>query len=159
MNNIDAGYAPREVLAIAIDGEEYGIDIGRIQEIRGYDAVTRIANAPGFIKGVINLRGVILPIVDLRVILGVAAPVYDALTVVVVLSIGGQTLGLVVDSVSDVITLAPEQIKPPPGATGALAIDYIVGVGTVDERMLILVDIARLMSSHHMLALDTALAA
>lgn len=159
MHNTDAGFAPREVLAIAVAGEEYGIDIGRIQEIRGYDAVTRLANAPGFIKGVINLRGVILPIVDLRLILGVENPVYDALTVVVVLSIGEQTLGLVVDRVSDVITLQPGQIKPPPGATRALEIDYITGVGTLDERMLILVDIARLMTAHHMLALDTALAA
>lgn len=159
MHTNNAGSAPREVLAIAVDGEEYGIDIGRIQEIRGYDAVTRLANAPEFIKGVINLRGVILPIVDLRLILGVKDPVYDALTVVVVLSIGDQTLGLVVDSVSDVITLEPGQVKPPPGATSTLDIDYVIGVGTLDDRMLILVDIARLMTAHHMLALDTALAA
>ena len=159
MHITDAGLAPREVLAIAIDGEEYGIDIGRIQEIRGYDAVTRLANAPDFIKGVINLRGVILPIVDLRLILGVKEPTYDALTVVVVLSIGEQTLGMVVDSVSDVITLSADQIKPPPAATRALDIDYVIGVGTLDNRMLILVDIARLMTGHQMLALDTALAA
>jgi purine-binding chemotaxis protein CheW len=159
MQTTEAGFAAREVLAIAVGGEEYGIDIGCVQEIRGYEAVTRIANAPEFIKGVINLRGVIVPIVDLRLMLGVAEPRYDALTVVVVLNIGSRTLGMVVDGVSDVITLEPGQVKPAPAATSALDIDYVTGLGTLDQRMLILVDIARLMTTHHMLGIDAAIAA
>ena len=158
-NTAEGGFAPREVLAIAIGTEEYGIDIGRIQEIRGYDAVTKLANAPEFIKGVINLRGVILPIVDLRLMFGMENPRYDALTVVVVLSIGEQTLGMVVDSVSDVVNLAPDQVKPPPAASGALHIDYVTGLGTLDDRMLILIDIARLMTAHQMTAINSVLAA
>jgi purine-binding chemotaxis protein CheW len=118
-----------------------------VQEIRGYDAMTRIANAPEFIKGVINLRGIIVPIMDMRIKFNLGAPSYDQFTVVIVLSIDNQVIGMVVDSVSDVITLTPEQIKPAPEMGTALDTDYITGLGTIDERMLILLDINKLMSS------------
>ena len=141
--------APAEYLAFQLGQEEYGIDIQKVQEIRGYETVTRIANAPAFIKGVVNLRGIIVPIVDMRIKFSLGQPTYDNLTVVIVLNILGRTIGMVVDRVSDVITLAPEQIKPAPDM-GALNADYLLGLGTVDERMLILVDIDRLMSSEDM---------
>jgi purine-binding chemotaxis protein CheW len=108
-----------EVLSFRLGGEEYAISILKVQEIRGYDAVTRIANAPEYLKGVVNLRGSIVPIVDMRIKFNVGAPTYDAFTVVIVLNISNHTIGMVVDSVSDVVTLTPDQIKPAPdlGAT------------------------------------------
>jgi purine-binding chemotaxis protein CheW len=125
---------PLEFLSFTLGEEEYGIDIQKVQELRGYDAVTRIANAPEYIKGVVNLRGIIVPIIDMRIKFKLGVPSYDQFTVVIVLNIGGRVVGMVVDSVSDVITLA----------------DYLIGLGTLEERMLILVDIDRLMSSEEM---------
>jgi purine-binding chemotaxis protein CheW len=121
-----------------------------VQEIRGYDTVTRIANAPEFVKGVINLRGLIVPIVDMRVRFALGTPEYGPFTVVIILNIGNRTVGIVVDAVSDVTTLLPEQIKAAPEITSTLNTDHIVGLGTIDERMLILVDIDKLMSSEDM---------
>lgn len=139
-----------EFLAFTLGKEEYGIDILKVQEIRGYEAVTRIAKAPEFLKGVINLRGIIVPVVDMRIKFKLGIPTYDQFTVVIILNIGGRIMGMVVDSVSDVITLAQEQIKPAPDMGTAFESDYLIGLGTVDERMLILVDIDKLMSSAEM---------
>ncbi|RJG26377.1 chemotaxis protein CheW [Massilia cavernae] len=136
-----------EALAFTLGTEEYGVSILKVQEIRGYDAVTRIANAPDFIKGVVNLRGIIVPIVDMRIKFNLGAPTYDQFTVVIILSIAGHVVGMVVDSVSDVITLTPDQIKPAPEMGTALNTDYLTGLGTLDQRMVILIDIDRLMSS------------
>ncbi|MDR3390449.1 MAG: chemotaxis protein CheW [Sulfuriferula sp.] len=139
-----------EFLAFTLGAEEYGIDILKVQEIRGYESPTRIANAPEFIKGVMNLRGLIVPIVDMRIKFELGEANYDNLTVVIILNVGGRVVGMVVDSVSDVITLNPEQIKPAPAMTSALDTNYLIGLGTVDQRMLILVDIDKLMSSSEM---------
>jgi purine-binding chemotaxis protein CheW len=139
-----------EFLAFTLGKEEYGIDILKVQEIRGYEAVTRIANAPEFVKGVVNLRGIIVPIVDMRIKFNLGEPTYDQFTVVIILNIGGRVVGMVVDSVSDVITLSAEQVKPAPEMGTALNTDYLIGLGTLDERMLILVDIDKLMSSSEM---------
>ena len=141
---------PLEFLSFTLGQEEYGIDIQKVQELRGYDAVTRIANAPEYIKGVVNLRGIIVPIIDMRIKFQLGAPTYDQFTVVIVLNIGGRVVGMVVDSVSDVITLSAEQIKPAPEMGAVLDTDYLIGLGTLDERMLILVDIDKLMSSDEM---------
>ena len=140
----------KEFLAFKLGAEEYGIDILKVQEIRGYEAVTRIANAPEFIKGVINLRGIIIPVVDMRIKFKLGEPVYDQFTVVIILNINGRVVGMVVDSVSDVTTLMPEQIKPAPDLGTAFSSEYMIGLGTIDERMLILVDIYRLMASPEM---------
>ncbi|MDM0007941.1 chemotaxis protein CheW [Variovorax sp. J22G73] len=145
-----AGTARLEVVTFKLGEEEYGIDIQKVQELRGYDAVTRIANAPDYIKGVVNLRGIIVPIIDMRIKFKLGDPTYDQFTVVIVLNIGGRVVGMVVDSVSDVITLTAEQIKPAPEMGSVLDADYLIGLGTLDERMLILVDIDRLMSSDDM---------
>jgi len=141
---------PLEFLSFTLGEEEYGIDIQKVQELRGYDTVTRIANAPEYIKGVVNLRGIIVPIIDMRIKFKLGAPSYDQFTVVIVLNIAGRVVGMVVDSVSDVITLTAEQIKPAPEMGAVLDTDYLIGLGTLDERMLILVDIDRLMSSEEM---------
>jgi purine-binding chemotaxis protein CheW len=121
-----------------------------VQEIRGYESVTRIANAPEFIKGLINLRGIIVPIIDMRIRFSLGTPTYDQFTVVIILNISGRIVGMVVDSVSDVTTLTPEQIKPAPEMGTVLDTDYLIGLGTLDERMLILMDIDKLMSSADM---------
>jgi len=139
-----------EFLAFTLGQEEYGIDIQKVQELRGYDTVTRIANAPDHIKGVVNLRGIIVPIIDMRIKFNLGTPSYDQFTVVIILSLASRVLGIVVDSVSDVITLKAEQIKPAPELGAVLDTDYLIGLGTLDERMLILVDIDKLMSSSEM---------
>ncbi|AAZ97576.1 CheW protein [Thiobacillus denitrificans ATCC 25259] len=143
-----------EYLAFTLGREEYGIDILRVQEIRGYEPVTRIANAPAFIKGVVNLRGTIVPVVDMRIKFNLGEPTYDQFTVVIILNIGGRVVGMVVDSVSDVMTLAPEQVKPAPEIGTTFDTDYLIGLGTLDDRMLILVDIDKLMSSSEMGLID-----
>ncbi|MDR7049695.1 purine-binding chemotaxis protein CheW [Duganella sp. 3397] len=142
--------AGHEYLAFKLGSEEYGIDILKVQEIRGYEAVTRIANAPEFIKGVINLRGIIIPVVDMRIKFNLGEPIYDQFTVVIILNINGRIVGMVVDSVSDVTTLTPEQVKPAPEMGTAFSSDYMIGLGTIDERMLILVNIDKLMLSSDM---------
>ena len=142
--------AGQEFLVFTLGAEEYGIDILKVQEIRGYDNVTRIANAPAFIKGVINLRGIIVPIVDMRIKFNVGAATYDAFTVVIVLNINNHTIGMVVDSVSDVVTLTPDQIKPAPDLGASVSGEYLRGLGTVGERMLILLDIDKLLGSEEM---------
>jgi purine-binding chemotaxis protein CheW len=148
-----AAHAAREILSFRLGEEEYGMDILRVQEIRSYEAPTRIANAPAFVRGVLNLRGVIVPIIDLRLKFGLE-PRFEAVTVTVVLNVAGRTIGAVVDSVSDVLQLAADQIKPPPQFTSAIDASHIIGLGSVKhgdaERLLILLDIERLMSSADM---------
>jgi len=136
-----------EFLAFTLGQEEYGIDIQKVQELRGYDTVTRIANAPEHIKGVVNLRGIIVPIIDMRIKFNLGTPTYDQFTVVIILNMASRVMGMVVDSVSDVITLSPEQVKPAPEMGSVLDTDYLIGLGTLDDRMLILVDIEKLMTS------------
>jgi purine-binding chemotaxis protein CheW len=139
-----------EFLTFTLGNEEYGIDILKVQEIRGYDAVTAIANTPEFIKGVINLRGIIVPIVDMRIKFHLGKVEYDQFTVVIILNVANRVVGMVVDGVSDVITLTPDQVKAAPEFGSAIDTQYVMGLGTVDERMLILVDIERLMTSSDM---------
>ena len=139
-----------EFLTFRLGSEEYGIEILKVQEIRGYDSITQIANAPEFIKGVVNLRGIIVPIVDMRIKFRLGTADYDQFTVVIILNVAGRVMGIVVDGVSDVLTLEAEQIRPTPGLGSVIDTEYIMGLGTVEERMLILIDIEKLMSSSDM---------
>ena len=148
----------REYLVFGLGGEEYALAIEQVQELRNYETATRLANAPDFIKGVINLRGIIVPIVDMRIKFGVGTSIYDASTVVIILNVGARVIGIVVDKVSDVVTLTPEQIKPAPGMNALIDADYLIGLGTIDDRMLILTDVDKLMSGPE-LGLINALAA
>ena len=143
----------REFLTFRLGAEEYGIEILKVQEIRGWEAPTAIANTPAFIKGVINLRGIIVPIVDLRLKFKGEAK-YDSFTVVIILSVARRVLGIVVDAVSDVITLSPQQMRPAPEFGGSIDTRFITGLGTVGDRMLILADIERLMTSKDMQLTD-----
>lgn len=148
--------ATREFLSFRLGDAEYGIDILKVQEIRGCDPVSRIANTPEFIKGVIDLRGIIVPIIDMRLKFRLEHAEYNDFTVVIILNVAQRVVGMVVDGVSDVITLAHEQVKPVPAFGSALDTKYITGIGTVDGRMLILVDIERLMTSPDMELVDEA---
>jgi purine-binding chemotaxis protein CheW len=144
----------QEFLTFTLGQEEYAIDILRVQEIRGYDQVTAIANSPEFIKGVINLRGAIVPIIDLRIKFNLADITYDQFTVVIILNLMQRIIGVVVDSVSDVIALSDDAIKPPPEFGSSFNTEYLMGLATIEKRMLILVDIERLMSSGEMALLN-----
>jgi len=151
-----AGGEGRELLTFTLGSEEYGIDILKVQEIRGYEAVTTIANAPEFIKGVINLRGIIVPIVDMRIKFKLGSVTYDQTTVVIILNISNRVVGMVVDGVSDVTALKPEEIKPAPEFGSGLDVQYLQGLGTVDDRMIILLDIEKLMTSRDMELVEAA---
>ena len=141
---------PGEYLTFRLGSEEYGIDILRVQEIRSYEQPTRIANAPAFLKGVVNLRGVIVPIIDLRLKLNCDTAEYNHFTVVIVLNVRGRVVGAVVDSVSDVLQLGGDTIRPAPQTNATIDTTFITGIGSVAERMLILMDIEALMSSADM---------
>jgi purine-binding chemotaxis protein CheW len=140
----------RDYLSFRLGAEEYAIDILKVQEIRGYDHVTRIANTPAFIKGVINLRGHIAPIVDLRIKFELGVVEYDQFTVVIVLSLKDRVVGIVVDSVSDVITLGAADIRPAPEFAATINTAFIEGLASLEERMIIIADIEQLMSGEDM---------
>ncbi len=148
--------APREFLTFTLGSEEYGVDILKVQEIRGYDTVTRIPDTPAFIKGVINLRGTIVPVVDMRLKFRLEQADYNVFTVMIILNVAQRVVGMVVDGVSDVLQLSAEQICPAPELGGAVGSRFVTGIGTLDARMLILVDIEKLMSSPEMALVDTA---
>ena len=136
----------KQFLTFRIGGEEYGMDILKVQEIRSYEVPTRVAHAPSFVKGVVNLRGVIVPIMDMRIKLGVEAQ-YNAFTVVIVMNIGNRTVGMAVDSVSDVLELETDQIRAAPEIAAAIDSRHVTGLGKVGDRILILLDIAGMVSS------------
>ncbi len=144
----------KEYLTFVLGSEEYAMDILRVQEIRGYDAVTPIANSPPFIKGVINLRGTIVPIVDLRIKFNLAIVTYDAFTVVIILNVLDRTVGIVVDGVSDVVALTENDIKPPPEFGSTFDTQFLLGLGVHQDRMLILTDIEKLIGSKDMALID-----
>ncbi len=154
------GGAGKEFLVFTLGGQEYGIEILKVQEIRSYDGqgVTRIANVPEFVRGVTNLRGTIIPIVDLRVKFGTGSAATDSQTVMIILKIAARVVGAVVDAVSDVLVLQPAQVSPAPQLGSAVSTQYITGIGTVDERMLILVDIERLMTGAEMALIEQSAA-
>ena len=140
-----------EYLTFRLGDEEYGIDILRVQEIRSWEQPTRIANALAFIKGVINLRGVIVPVVDLRIKLGMELVEYMPTTAVIVLNVHGRVIGAVVDSVSEVVALGRDDVKPAPELNCAVDSGVITGIGAMkvdgQEKMLILMDIQALLKS------------
>lgn len=155
----DETQASSEFLTFTLGAEEYAIDILKVQEIRAYEAPTMIANAPPFIKGVINLRGIIVPVVDLRIKFSLGTVDYTPFTVVIILNVANRVMGIVVDSVSDVLSLTPAQIRPAPDFSASFDTRYILGLATVERRMLIVTDIAQLMTSREMDLIDESAAA
>ncbi len=143
---VEAPPAALQFLTFRIGAEEYGIDILKVQEIRSYEAPTRIAHSPHFVKGVVNLRGVIVPIVDMRIRLGCDAEI-NAFTVVIVLNVVGRVVGMVVDSVSDVLEMARSTIRPAPEVGSSIDTRFVTGLGNVNDRLLILLDIEAMIAS------------
>jgi purine-binding chemotaxis protein CheW len=139
--------ATREVLVFVLGKEEYGVDILKVQEIRGYEKVTPIPSAPAYLKGVVNLRGAIVPVIDLRVKFGMAEPRYDSFTVVVILRLAGRVIGIVVDGVSDVVQLGPSDVKAAPELGAMVDSSFLAGLATQNERMILLLDIEKFLSS------------
>ena len=158
IQNIAMADDARELLTFRLGQEEYGLNILNVQEIRGYDAVTKIANSPAFLKGVINMRGVIVPIIDMRIRFNLGEATYNEFTVVIILNIGDRVIGMVVDAVSDVTSLKAEQVRPAPDFGTVLDTAYIDGLATVDERMIIVIDIEKLMTAEDMGLVDQAAA-
>jgi purine-binding chemotaxis protein CheW len=152
----DEDLVASEFLTFTLGNEEYAIDILKVQEIRGYESPTLIANAPPFIKGVINLRGIIVPVVDLRIKFNLGKIEYTPFTVVIILNVAGRVIGVVVDSVSDVISLTSAQIRPAPDFSGTFDTKYILGLASQESRMMIVTDIERLMTSADMELIDSA---
>lgn len=146
-----------QYLTLQLGREEYAIDILRVQEIRSYEEPTRMVNAPPFIKGVINLRGVIVPIVDLRLKLNIEKVAYNEFTVVIILNVHGTVIGAVVDAVSDVVTLTSQSIKPAPQFDASIDSRFITGLANVGDRMLIVMNIEALMSNAEMRMMSAAL--
>ncbi len=152
-----SGEQTHEFLTFRLGKEEYGVEILKVQEIRGWEQPTQIANAPQFIKGVINLRGTIVPIVDMRIKFALGEAGYDMFTVVIILNVAGRIVGMVVDSVSDVLTLPASKIRPAPEFSSAFDTQYITGLGTVEQRMLILINIEKLMTSPDMALVEASI--
>ena len=142
----DAGNT-QQFLTFKLAGEEYGVGILTVQEIRGWSQVTAIPHSPAWLLGVINLRGAVVPIIDLRIKFKFERADYNEFTVVIILNVGARVVGVVVDGVSDVITLGAEQIKPAPDLGENADTSHIIGFGTLDERMRILMDVNKLMAS------------
>jgi purine-binding chemotaxis protein CheW len=137
----------REVLVFVLGGEEYAVDILKVQEIRGYEKVTPIPSAPAYLKGVVNLRGIIVPVIDMRIKFGLAEPKYDSFTVVIILRVTGRVIGVVVDGVSDVVRLAPGDVKAAPGLGSIVDSGFLAGLATQGERMILLLEIEKFLSS------------
>jgi purine-binding chemotaxis protein CheW len=158
----NAGGAPegadsKQFLTFKLAGEEYGVGILTVQEIRGWSRVTRVPHTPDWLLGVINLRGVVVPIIDLRIKFDFATAEYNDTTVVIILTLATRVVGVVVDGVSDVITLAAAQIKPAPSLGADAQTQHIIGFGTLDERMRILMDVEKLMGGADMGLVDKAI--
>lgn len=145
-----------EFLTFTLGGEEYGVDIGKVREIRRYESVKRIANAPEHIKGVIRLRATMVPIVDLRIKFDLGPALYTPCTAVIVLNVAGRIVGAVVDSVSDVTTLLPGQIRPAPERHAATDTGFLMGLGALDGRMLILLDVERLVTGDELALIESS---
>jgi purine-binding chemotaxis protein CheW len=137
----------REVLVFVLGAEEYGVDILKVQEIRGYEKVTPIPSAPAYLKGVVNLRGTIVPVIDLRIKFGMADPSYDSFTVVVILRLEGRVIGVVVDGVSDVVQLGEADVKAAPNLGSVVDGTFLAGLAVKDDRMILLLDIEKFLSS------------
>ena len=153
------GHNANEFLTFTLGSEEYGVDILKVQEIRGYDTVTRLPDAPDYVKGVINLRGTIVPVLDLRIKFNVGLVEYNSFTVMIILNIAKRVVGIVVDGVSDVMQLTESQLRPPPDlglSQAGGASQFITGIGALEDRMLILVDIEKLLRSADLAICDDA---
>lgn len=144
--NVSNSYDTLEFLAFTLGAEEYGIHLDNVQELRRYGSVVPVANKPPFIKGTVNLRGVVAPVIDIRGKFNLRPLDCNEATVVLIININGRVIGMIVDSVSDVVTVTMDQLRPAPIMGSTLSKEYLLGLGITDDRMLVLINIDRLMS-------------
>jgi len=149
--------ATTQYLTVNLAQEEYGIDILAVREIRGWTPVTRIPQAPHYVLGVLNLRGAIVPVLDLRLRFGLSREEYDATTVTVIVMVAGRLFGIVVDAVSDVLDIENIHLRPVPDMGTAVDTEYLKGLTSIDERMVLLLDADKLLQPQDTQILDTAL--
>lgn len=143
-----------QFLTFTLGDEEYGIDILKVQEIKGYSTITRIPRAPSYIKGVMNLRGTIVPIIDLRNKFGLEPTDYDQFTVIIVVVVQGRAMGLIVDTVSDVLNIPASDIQPTPEFSGSVDTSFISGMGKAGEKLIILLDVHKVLGVDEIQALS-----
>lgn len=141
------GGAGQEFLAFKLGDQEYGFDILRVREIRSYERPLRVANAPAHLLGMLNLRGAIVPIVDLRIHFGLAEARFDTVTITVLLQRDSHVVGVVVDAVSDVLALTAEELRPLPDFGSAVSVDQLMAIGVQGGRTLALLDVDKLLAS------------
>lgn len=132
-----------QYLTFTIGSEEYGIEILKVQEIKGYSAITPIPSAPPYVRGVINLRGTIVPVIDLRARFGMTEEAYTKFTVIIVVNLGRRVVGLVVDAVSDVLNVGEEDVDPPPPLGVGVETAFMTGLAKMGERLVLLLDIEK----------------
>lgn len=138
-----------QFLTFSLGNEAYGIEILKVQEIRGYTTITVIPNAPPFVKGVMNLRGTVVPVVDLRMKFGMVPAEYDKFTVIIVVTVGARVVGLVVDAVSDVLDVKPDEIEATPDLGASFDSSHLTGLARAGEQLVMLLEIDRVVNSEH----------
>lgn len=141
-----ANEGERQYLTFQLDDEFYGVNILKVQEIKGYTDVTRIPNTPDYMKGVLNLRGTIVPIINLRMKFGMEQIDFTSFTVIVVVVVNGRVMGMIVDSVSDVLTLGPDEMKPAPELGASVDTSFIDGIATMADQLVTLLDIDQVLT-------------
>jgi purine-binding chemotaxis protein CheW len=155
--SISDANATTQYLTVNLAEEEYGIDILAVREIRGWTPVTRIPQAPHYVLGVLNLRGAIVPVLDLRLRFGLIREAYNATTVTVIVTVADRLFGIVVDAVSDVLDIANTDLRPVPDMGTAVDTEYLKGLTSMGERMVLLLDADKLLQPQDVQLLDTAL--
>jgi len=143
-----------QFLTFTIQGEEYGIEILRVQEIKGFSRIRPIPNAPSYVKGVMNLRGTVVPIVDLRARFGMSEAEYNQFTVIIVVSVGSRVVGLLVDAVSDVLNINRQQIEETPEMGSDTETGFFRGMGKVGEKLVLLLNVDRLVGNEKIEGLE-----
>ncbi|WP_199590012.1 chemotaxis protein CheW [Bremerella cremea] len=145
-----------QFLTFTLQSEEYGIEILKVQEIKGFSKITPIPNAPAYVRGVMNLRGTVVPIIDLRCRFSMTEKEYDQFTCIIVVNIGTRVVGLIVDTVSDVLNIPHDAIADPPDLATGGDNAFITGMGKLDERIVMLLDTSRLVNMAAIAGVDTA---
>lgn len=143
-----------QLISFTVGSEEYGLEIGRVKEVIRTPEITRLPKAPSFVKGIINLRGDVIPVVDLRDKFGFAASENSGKTRIIVVDVGGRLIGLIVDAASQVIAIPADQIEPPPPLAGGLPRELIVGVGKLGDRLIILLNIDSVLSTKDRIGIE-----
>jgi purine-binding chemotaxis protein CheW len=153
-NNATEKTLTNQFVTFQLGAETYGISILKLNEIIAYQSCTNIPNVPRFIKGVLNLRGIVVPVIDLRERFGMELKDYDQFTVIMILDVSGRIMGLVVDAVSDVLTLNSDDVKPRPHFSTGISTEFILGMGIKDKKFIILLDVDKLLSDEELNMVD-----